>query len=202
MSGFRFAAIFLVFLCIFVYAIEIAYPDFVLGNFALDSSEIIQKPWTTATYMFLHSPESLSHIFYNMFALGLFGSILEKIIGWKRFVLLFLIAGIVSGMAAAVFYKSTIGASGAIFGILGTLGILRPKMTVWVMGIPMPMVAALGAWALLDLAGFFMPGNVANAAHIAGLAAGVLYGILVRKSFSEVRANHEIKDSELEIWNG
>ncbi|MCD6381706.1 MAG: rhomboid family intramembrane serine protease [Candidatus Aenigmarchaeota archaeon] len=152
--------------------------------------------------MFVHSLNSLSHIFYNMFALLLFGIILESVIGSKRFLMIYFASGIASGLVGLLFYSSIIGASGAIFGILGTLGILRPKLVVWVMGVPMPMLVALVIWALLDFIGIFGSDNVAHLGHLAGLGTGVVYGFLLRPKYGE-KKKPKIKilsEDEIKKW--
>lgn len=135
------------------------------------------------TSMFAHG--SIEHLLYNMFALALFGTILENIIGSRRWLILYFVSGIIASVAAAAFYPESLGASGAIFGLLGTLAVLRPRITVWVAGIPMPMAVAAGVWAIGDLLGLFVPSGIANAAHLAGLATGIMFGIALRKKFGE-----------------
>jgi hypothetical protein len=149
--------------------------------FALVSSKILSQPWSLATYIFLHG--SPSHIFSNLFSLILFGFILEKMVGSKNFLLIFFSAGIISGIASLFFYSSVIGASGAIFGILGVLAVIRPRMVVLAFGIPIPMIAAVILWALLDLAGAFYPSSVGNIGHLAGLAAGITIGLWLRPKY-------------------
>jgi len=133
--------------------------------------------------MFLHG--GVTHLLYNMFALALFGFILEKIVGVKRFLIIYFAAGLASALASIFFYNATLGASGAIFGVMGCLAVLRPRMTVWVGYIPMPMAAAAVVWGLGDLLGMFAPGNVAHAAHIAGLVFGVAAGAFLWKQVGE-----------------
>lgn len=152
------------------------------------------------TSVFLHA--SLTHLLYNMFALALFGTILESIIGGGKFLAIFFVSGIVASASAFLFYPISLGASGAIFGILGALAILRPRMVVWIY-VPMPMIAAIFVWAGLDLIGFFYPSGVANAAHLAGLAIGAAFGFAMRKKFGEhiaKRKTREIPGEEFRWW--
>ena len=115
-----------------------------------------------------------------MFALFLFGLLLEKFVGSKKFIAIYFVSGIIASLAAAAFYPQSLGASGAIYGIIGALATLMPKTIVWTYGVPMPMVAAAGFYLLLDLAGLFYPSSVANAAHVAGLITGVIIGYALR----------------------
>ncbi|NIO45070.1 MAG: rhomboid family intramembrane serine protease [Candidatus Aenigmarchaeota archaeon] len=187
-------AIKIVIICVIVFILQFIFP--ITENFALVSSEFLFKPWTIVTYLFLHG--DASHIFGNMFALALFGSILEKIIGGKKFLIMFFVSGIIAGMGSITFYEASIGASGAIYGIFGTLAILRPKMTVYMgLGVPMPMIAAVFFWALLDFLGFFSAaGGIAYAAHLFGLAFGLAYGFYLKKDYGEnIRLKRKSKTS-------
>jgi membrane associated rhomboid family serine protease len=74
-----------------------------------------------------------------------------------------------------------VGASGAIYGVLGALAVLTPFAMVYIYGIiPMPMIAVAVIWGLLDFFGMFAPGDVAHGAHLGGLFVGVLYGFYLR----------------------
>ena len=174
----------------------------ITDSFLLDSSVVLQKPWTLITAIFIHA--SLEHIVFNMFALALFGFILENIIGTKRFLIIFFIGGIMASIGSAMFYPTSLGASGAIFAAIGTLAVIRYKMSVWVFGVPMPMALAAGAWAIADIIGVFYPSDVANIAHLSGLGFGIAYGFYIRKL---IRPEHEeernkklLSDKKLEKW--
>ena len=154
------------------------------GSITLVSAFVWQRPWTLLTSIFAHA--NIVHILFNGYALALFGSILEEKVGTFRFITVFLLAGLASGFASTFFYGAVLGASGAIFGILGALAVLEPFMTVFVYYIPLPMFVAAFIWAALDALGFVTGvqagglGNVANAGHIAGLATGILAGLILR----------------------
>jgi len=192
-------SIMLIAVCIVVFAIQMFSNGFTEA-FMLTSSEVLLKPWTLVTSMFLHGSES--HLIFNMFALFLFGLLLEKFIGSKKFLLVFFLTGIVAS-TAALFYVSSLGASGAVYGIIGALAALRPRMNVWVYGVPMPMVAAAGLYLLLDFAGMFFPSNVANTAHIAGLVTGIAIGLVIREPRQKKeKASKErlLTDEEINQW--
>jgi uncharacterized protein len=172
----------------------------ITDNFSLVSERALAEPWMFLTGVFLHA--DLMHLLYNMFALALFGSMLEKTVGGKKFLALFFVAGLGASTAAFLFYGASLGASGAIFGILGALAMLRPRMTIWLY-VPMPMVAAIFVWAALDLLGFFYPSGIANAAHLAGLGIGLVFGLALRKGFGERGAkkkSYEIGSEEFRRW--
>ncbi len=179
-----------------VFILQIIFPA-ITDNFSLVSAEAFSRPWIILTSIFLHG--GLEHLMYNMFALVLFGLILEEIIGSKKFLLLYFSAGLLASLATIPFYEASLGASGAVFGILGTLAILRPKMVVWINFIPVPMFLAIFVWAAIDLFGIFFPSNIANSAHLVGLFLGVLYGLYLRGSFGEKffhRHKHSLEISE------
>jgi len=191
----------LVAICIIVFIIQNLYTG-LTDQLSLVSSEILSRPWTIVTYLFLHG--SFEHLFYNMLALGLFGSILESVIGGKKFLLTFFISGIIAGVGSIIFYSSSIGASGAIYGILGVLAILRPKMAVYVGFVPLPMALAVIFWAAGDLLGLFSTTDlIGHAAHLFGLIFGLVYGINLRKRYGEKKIKkpkEEISEEEIRNW--
>lgn len=151
----------------------------------LKSSVLWSQPWRLLTSMFLHG--GFWHIFFNMYALLIFGPLIEQRIGMKRFFLVYFVAGLFAGIIASFFYPLVLGASGAIMGILGLVIMLLPKMRVlFFFFIPMTMRTAGILFALLDVFAIF-PG-IAHAAHLAGLAVGLLFGwyfVAKRKKFQE-----------------
>jgi membrane associated rhomboid family serine protease len=181
MERFKWWAVRIAIVCVIICLLQNVYD--ITGNYLLRSDSLLLKQWTLIKSMFLHG--GFEHLFYNMLALLLFGSILEKTIGAKRFLLLYVVAGIIAGLGGTLFYTAMLGASGAIYGVLGALGVLRPKMRVWAFGVPMPMIVAVILWALVDLAGMFAPGEVAYAAHLFGLTAGIIFALYWKKQFRE-----------------
>ncbi|MBS3138837.1 rhomboid family intramembrane serine protease [Candidatus Woesearchaeota archaeon] len=123
----------LVGICIAAFIAQTVIPGFT-GLFVLVSAQVLERPWTLVTAIFLHG--DLGHLLFNMFALTLFGAILESIVGRKKFLLIFFVGGVIASIGSIFLYKAALGASGAIFAILGTLAILRPKMQVWVSFVP------------------------------------------------------------------
>ena len=194
----RYYSLILALACVIVFLIQ-SYSSSFTGAFVLESSDVIARPWILITSIFLHG--SLSHLIFNMFALVLFGLLLEKFVGSKRFLIVFFVSGIFASIASAFVYSSSLGASGAIYGIIGALAVIRPKMIVWTYGVPMPMAAAGAFYLLLDLLGLFFPSNVANAAHIAGLVVGVVIGLMIRKPEPKKERSEKIlTKEELDQW--
>lgn len=135
-------------------------------------------PWQVVTYSFLHG--GLAHLFFNMYALFLFGSVLERIWGWKRFCGYYFLC--VLGAAAAqliVTYGKTVptvGASGGVFGLLLAFGIFFPRTRLQLM---FPPVALEARWFVL-IYGLIELGlgvtntasGIAHFAHLGGMAIG------------------------------
>lgn len=157
----------------------------------------IERPWTLLTSVFLHG--SVIHLLSNLFALGLFGLILESKVGEKRFLAVFFAGGIVSSIVSSFFYTASLGASGAIFAVIGVVAVMMPRMMVWNLGVPMPMAVAAIVWLLLDIAGAFFPSSTANMAHIAGILFGAAVGIIWRKP-EKRSANRSLSDEDIDKW--
>ncbi|MBI5225662.1 rhomboid family intramembrane serine protease [Candidatus Micrarchaeota archaeon] len=157
---------------------QIVYPP-LTGWFVLDPATLAIHPWTLITSMFLHG--GFIHIFFNGFALFTFGPYLERMIGSKRFLAIYFISGIAGGLAYAATYWlhlvpvsiPALGASGAIFGILGAVAILRPNLPILMWFIPMPMKYAALVWVALSLLETIdVSSGIAGAAHLGGLFVG------------------------------
>jgi len=168
---------------------------FVLNNKAVYNYEI----WRFVSSIFLHG--SIIHLIYNLFALLFFGVLLEKLIGSKRFLVLFFVSGIIANLISVWFYPSSLGASGAIYGILGVLMVLKPMMMVWAFGLILPMFIAGILWIIGGVIGIFIPSNTGHIAHLSGIGIGILFGIFLfirkRKKKNIVL---EIPDNYMRVW--
>lgn len=194
------AALWMSLIIFIVFLFQIFFKGFT-DYFILDTRTALFNYYTLITALFLHS--GLPHLMYNLFGLALFGSILEHIIGSKRFLILFFVSGLAASLISIPFYARVLGASGAIFGVLGMLGILRPKLTVWVYSMPMPMILALFVWGTGDVLGIFIPTGTANIAHLAGLGIGVIAGLFYRKQFKEKKEKKKdvyIDEKNVKEW--
>lgn len=201
---YKWYAIKLVIICVIIYILQFLIPN-LTDEFALVSSEVIYKPWTILTSIFLHAVEYPPHLIYNMIALGLFGSVLESIIGGKNFLIIFFASGIVASFGSILFYTASIGASGAIFGVMGALAALRPRMTVFIGYVPMPMALAVILWAIGNFVGLFSPDEIAYAVHLFGLGFGLIAGFYLRKWYGEKRMKkkrYKISEEEFSRWEG
>jgi len=175
--------------------------------FVLDNTKMIEV-WRFVSAIFLHG--GLGHIAYNLFALLLFGSIVEKLIGSRKFLLVFFVTGILANVISVWFYPSSLGASGAIFGVIGALVVLRPGMTVWAFGMPMPMVVAGLLWAAGDVigaVGYFSGNpldNTGNIAHLSGMLFGLIFGGMFRVGLERQRRRDNVRisinEKDMQRW--
>ena len=177
---FKNATLVLVIVNVIIFLVQQLNPNFT-EMFLLNSADVMARPWILVTSMFLHG--GLAHLLFNMYALFIFGSLIERKIGTKRFVFIYFVAGIVAALFSTLFYARALGASGAIMAILGVTIMLMPDLQVlFFFMIPMSLRTAGIIFALIDIAGLFYESGIANAAHLAGLACGLIYGyLLLRK---------------------
>ena len=158
--------------------------------------------WQPLTYMFLHA--NFSHLFFNMFAVWMFAPMIEREWGARRFLIYYLVCGLgaaliqetvwmlmlsnmsqsydLSWLVGYAGHLNTIGASGAVFGILFAFGWLFPDVPMFILFIPIPIRARVFViiYALIELfAGLgsvagLTADNVAHFAHLGGLLFGWL----------------------------
>lgn len=161
------------------------------------------RPYQVVTHMFMHG--GFFHLLFNMLALWMFGTMVERVWGPKRFLIFYLICGLVAALTQMTSYAfdywqidqmllsaememqyqenmriaCTVGASGAIMGVLAAFGYLFPNTELFIMPIPFPVKAkwaVLGIIALDVFGGISkVPGdNIAHFAHVGGAVAGFL----------------------------
>ena len=188
--------------------------DVVMARFGIDLGNILGLHFFMAsdfhayqlfTYMFMHG--NFSHLFFNMFALWMFGATLENIWGTKRFLLYYILCGLGAGlvqegvqyieyvvklsqyqsvnmgggqiipMAQYLNYMTTVGASGAIYGLLLAFGMMFPNSMIYLYFI-MPIKAkwfVIGYAVIELLTGVFSTGDhVAHFAHLGGMLVGLI----------------------------
>jgi len=148
--------------------------------------------WTFLTSMFMHA--GLFHLFVNMISLFFVGSLVEKLLGKRRYLSFYLISGLIAGLffvlSSLVFTSDltmfAVGSSGAIFGLLGVLMFLTPNLPVYVMFVPIPIkmkYAAPGMLLLLWAFSFGLSIPIGNTAHLGGFVAGIFYGLYLKFKF-------------------
>lgn len=136
--------------------------------------------WQPVTYLFLHA--GFFHLIFNLFALWMFGSDLERLWGTRRFLFFFFLTGVGAGLLNVLLDPSgiiaTVGNSGAVYGILLAYGLLFPDRPIflWLI-VPIKakwFVAIIGVMAFIgSLSG---PGSgISHVAHLGGMLFGFLY---------------------------
>jgi len=123
----------------------------------------------------------------------------------KKLLIVFFLTGILANLFAGNFYSSSLGASGAIFGVIGALIVVRPLQAVWAFGLPMPIFIAGIAWVIGDIigaVGFFSGNpldNTGNLAHLSGMAVGFIFGGIYRRKIRK-SPKVEIDEGLIEDW--
>lgn len=166
------------------FLLQMVVPGFA-DLFILDPGNLL--PWMFISSCFLHG--GVSHLFFNSFTLLMFGPRLERELGSRNFILLFIAAGLVGNItyyatvvAGIIPPVPALGASGGIYGILGALAILRPRMRVFLYFFPLPIRWAAVIWFVLEFVGAFNPASgIASAAHLGGLLVGLVLGMRHKK---------------------
>ena len=183
----------------FVFFILIQLNAVFLDYIALKPLNISQGRylWTFLTSMFMHA--GFFHLFANMFSLLFIGSLTEKILGGKRYFWFYMISGLFAGL---LFVGSTwvfpedvntfaVGASGALFGLVGLLVLLTPNLPVYLMFIPIPIKMKFAGPGILVLLWFIsLVGNIpiGNDAHLGGLLIGLIYGFYLKNKYKRKTA--------------
>jgi membrane associated rhomboid family serine protease len=175
-----------------VYLVTLAVPDAVIGWLGLSPRAVVEQGrlWQVATYLFVHEPRSFFHVLFNMLAVWMFGVDLERRWGSQAFAKYYFITGVGAGLTvllvsalpfeamASTYEGSTIGASGAVYGLLLAWALIyphRPILFMFVFPIPARIFAIIiGAMAFLAAAGSRGSG-VSHLAHLGGLLVGWWY---------------------------
>ena len=189
---------------------------FTLNRFNIDLSDYLGlhfflasdfMPHQLFTYMFMHA--NFEHIFFNMFALWMFGNTLENIWGSKRFLLFYIVCGLGAalcqevvqfidfeirtdwnglailndGMREVLNTWNTVGASGAVYGLLLAFGMLFPNSRIYLYFLfPIKAKWFVIGYAVIELlSGFFSSGNVAHFAHLGGMLFGLILILIWKK---------------------
>lgn len=161
-----------------IYFFQLTSPPFT-NTFMLVPSQVLYRPWTLVTYMFLHDPGSWSHIIFNMLGLYFFGSRVESRLGSNRFITLYFISGLTAAAFGFAFAlnSAVIGASGAIYGVLLAFAYFWPREKIMIYFV-LPVEARLlvfiyAAISVMGMAGG--GGATAHYAHLGGLVGAFVY---------------------------
>jgi uncharacterized protein len=168
-------------ICIAIYFLSLIAPGFVYSYLALNPDYLTQRPWTLLTHMFVHA--NFDHLFWNMLFLFFFGMELERRVGENKFIQIYILSGIVAAIGQMLISSSSlVGASGALYGVMGCLAVIAPEIRVLLFFmIPLSIRAAVVLFALLDFLTMGSADNIAHMAHITGLLVGLAYGQMMKK---------------------
>ena len=149
--------------------------------------------WTFLTSMFMHG--GFFHLFANMLSLMFIGPLVSRILGERRYLYFYLFAGLFAGLffvlVSKFFFPAdlgtfAVGASGALFGLVGLLMLLTPNLPVYLMFIPIPFKMKYAAPGMLIVLWLISIGGnipIGNTAHLGGLLAGLIYGIYLKNKY-------------------
>lgn len=172
----------LIIINVLVFFLEGMLGDAFIGSLALWPLGGQFMPWQIITYAFLHG--SLMHLLFNMFGVYMFGADIERVLGPRRYLNLYLVSAVTAAIAQLLVASMTggnyptVGASGAVFGLLLAFAMVFPHRTIMPLFPPIPMkapvfVAVYGALELfLGVTG--TQAGVAHFAHLGGMAGGFL----------------------------
>ena len=168
-----------------LYVLERLFPNLLIGRLALwPLGSPLFAPWQLITYAFLHDPNDITHLLFNMFALYMFGRSLEEFWGPRRYLVYYFASVLAAGLAQLTVGvlmnngENVVGASGGIFGILMAFALYFPHQRIILLFPPIPMPA----WLFVTLYGlielflgvFNKQANVAHFAHLGGMVGGAL----------------------------
>jgi membrane associated rhomboid family serine protease len=171
--------------------------------------QMLIKPWTLVTYMFLHG--GFGHIFFNMITLAFIGPMVEDRLGARRFLTLYLVSGVAGALVSSILVHGVpiVGASAAIYGVLLALARFWPRLRLMIYGV-IPIEAR---WLVLIYAAFDLVSGiggqrlgVANFAHLGGLVGGALYLLFLEQRRGvgarrfKAAATPQVSDPALGNW--
>ncbi len=155
-------------------------------------------PWQLFTYMFMHA--NFLHLFFNMFALWMFGMELENLWGSKKFLGYYLLCGVGAGIAHLVFTplitvpSPTVGASGAVYGILVAFGLIFPDRPIFLYFLfPIKAKYFILLYMVIELISLGNSDGIAHFAHLGGAVVGFVYLLITQSRFSFSKLFSEFK---------
>jgi membrane associated rhomboid family serine protease len=214
-----------------VFLLTLVAPALVVSLFGLTPSAVLGQVqvWQLVTYLFVHSPSSFFHILFNMLAVWMFGVELERRWGTPFFAKFYFVCGVGAGLCtmvaallpfeatARLYFATTIGASGAVYGLLMAWALIFPHREILFMFIfPLKarmfvlLVGAIAFFSAMNSSG----GPVASIAHLGGLLAGWIFlqgpgGLLMefrrqlaRRKMDSMRRRFNVHKGGRDYWGG
>lgn len=149
----------------------------IFDTFGFMPSQFLDEPWTIITSMFVH--DGIFHILVNMLMLYFFGSYILGLVGEAKFLIVYFVGGLLGNLLFFLLgneYATVVGASGAVYAIMATLAVMRPrlKVLVWFL-IPVDL------WIVVVIGALIISPNIAWQAHIGGMILGLAAGLYFRR---------------------
>ena len=149
----------------------------IISTFGLTPMELGNEPWTIVTNMFVHA--GLWHFLGNMLMLYFFGSYLLGLVGEVKFLLVYFAGGLLANVAFLVLgsdFVTVVGASGALYGVMGAMAVMRPRLKVYLY-----FLIPIDLWIVVVVGMLIIFPGVAWQAHLGGLVLGLAAGYFFRK---------------------
>ncbi|MEE8353116.1 MAG: rhomboid family intramembrane serine protease [Dehalococcoidales bacterium] len=149
----------------------------VVDNFGLTPAIWTEQPWTLLTSMFIHA--GFLHILMNMLMLYFFGRFVLGLLGENRFLFIYFVGGLAGSLVFVLIgpeFRTAVGASGALYAVMGTLAVLRPRIKVLVF-----FMIPVDLWMVVVAGALIVSQGIAWQAHLGGLALGLAAGFHFRK---------------------
>jgi membrane associated rhomboid family serine protease len=174
-----------------VYLLQLVTDGFLTSALLYWAPYTETQPWRMLTSVFVHSDNSFLHFAFNMYSLLIFGRLLEQMLGRGRFAALYLLSGLGGSVAVLLISPTTpvVGASGAIFGLLGAYFVIQRGLG----GTNVQLLVVLGLNLVI---GFIVPG-IAWQAHLGGLIVGALTAVIYLKTRHRNKKNTQL----LLVWS-
>ncbi|MCB9680421.1 MAG: rhomboid family intramembrane serine protease [Alphaproteobacteria bacterium] len=166
--------------------------------------------WTLLTSAFSHA--SIAHLAFNLLALWVFGSEVERVVGARAFVHLYVAGGIVASLGHLLYCHVTgltapaLGASGAVMAIAVVAALCFPRVILLLFFVlPVPQIIAVGLFVLLDIIGLFSPldATIAHAAHLGGALYGLVWFRFFLPGYVRARLDAVARDAAAgpdDVW--
>lgn len=158
--------------------------------------------WQLFTYQFMHDTSGFSHLFFNMFALWMFGRYVAISWGSKKFFWFYILCGVVAGLFQLFISPIvtdrlawTIGASGSVFGVLIAFAMMYPNEYIVLLIPPIPMKAKyfVGFYIIIEFLSVGDAGGVAHLAHIGGAFTGFIFMLFTHPTY-KYKLNNILKN--------
>jgi membrane associated rhomboid family serine protease len=155
----------------------------IFNTFGFQPNQFLDEPWTIVTNMFVHA--DIWHILVNMLMLYFFGSYILGLLGEVKLLIVYFVGGLLGNLLFFLMgneFDIVVGASGAIYAIMGTLAVMRPRLKVLIW-----FLVPVDLWILVIIMGALIISTqmgssyIAWQAHLGGLVFGLIAGFYFRK---------------------